>query len=224
MSRVHDMGGRHGDGSVVPDPEDAPVFAEKWHGRALALTLAAGALGQWTLDRSRFARESLSPADYLAFSYYEKWLAGLADLLVAQGVISREELTGATPQPSALAERRMPAAKVAAALSRGGPVTRQGPAPQFAVGQKVRTRHPARNLMVSGGHTRLPGYAAGFVGVIERSHGCHVFPDSNAHGLGECAEPFYTVVFDATEVWGEAEAPGDTVSCDLWESYLELVA
>ena len=81
MSRVHDMGGRFGDGAVAPG-EDA-VFAAPWHGRALALTLAAGALGHWTIDASRHARESLSPRDYARFSYYEKWLAALADMLRA---------------------------------------------------------------------------------------------------------------------------------------------
>ncbi|WP_167647278.1 nitrile hydratase subunit beta [Mameliella alba] len=221
MTRVYDMGGRFGDGPVLPAPGDAPVFAEEWHARALAVTLAAGALGQWTLDRSRFARESLAPADYMAFSYYEKWLAGLADLLVAQDVVSRAELAGAEPAPSPLAARRLRAESVAGALARGGPVLRDGPAPRFAPGDRVRTRRPARNLAVTGGHTRLPGYAAGLTGVVERAHGCHVFPDTNAHGLGEQAEPLYTVVFDAAEVWGAAEAPGDTVSCDLWESYLE---
>ncbi|MGP6086567.1 nitrile hydratase subunit beta [Antarctobacter jejuensis] len=224
MSRVHDMGGRLGDGPVRPDAEGAPVFAQDWHARALALTLAAGALGQWTLDRSRFARESLLPADYMAFSYYEKWLAGLAELLVAQGVVSRDELAGAEPVPSPLAERRLQAARVAPGLAQGAPVTRQGPQPRFAIGDRVRTRRPARNLQVAGGHTRLPGYAAGLTGRVELVHGCHVFPDTNAHGLGEEPQPLYTVVFDAAEVWGQAEKPGDTVTCDLWESYLEPVS
>lgn len=221
MSRVHDMGGRLGCGPVVPDPEEAPVFAQDWHGRALALTLAAGALGQWNLDISRHARECLSPADYMAFSYYEKWLAGLADLLVARGVLSHDELAGAAPLPSDLSKRILRPEAVAGALARGGPVVRDGPAPRFEVGAQVVTRRPARNVTVAGGHTRLPGYAAGLGGVIERCHGCHVFPDTHAHDLGEQPEPLYTVVFDAAEVWGAAESPGDTVSCDLWESYLE---
>ena len=79
MTRVHDMGGRFGDGPVIPDPE-GEVFHDDWHGRALALTLAAGALGQWNLDISRHARERLGP-DYNRFSYYEKWIAATADLL-----------------------------------------------------------------------------------------------------------------------------------------------
>lgn len=221
MSRVHDMGGRLGDGPVVPSEETSPVFDTDWHGRALAVTLAAGALGQWTLDMSRFSRESLSPGDYMRFSYYEKWLAALADLLVARGVITREELAGAEPAPSPLAARCMAADRVKGALARGGPTLRDGPVARFAPGDTVVTRRPARNALVAGGHTRLPGYAAGVSGVIERVHGSHVLPDANAHELGERPEPLYTVVFLAADLWGAAEGTGDTVSCDLWESYLE---
>ena len=72
MSRLHDMGGRFGYGRVVPEPADGPVFAEEWHARALAITLAAASLGLWTLDASRHSRERLSPSDYAVFSYYEK--------------------------------------------------------------------------------------------------------------------------------------------------------
>ena len=65
MSRVHDMGGRFGDGAVVPDDE-AERFHTDWHARALALTLASGSLGKWNIDVSRHARECLSPQDYTA--------------------------------------------------------------------------------------------------------------------------------------------------------------
>ncbi|MGB2891851.1 MAG: SH3-like domain-containing protein, partial [Albidovulum sp.] len=82
-------------------------------------------------------------------------------------------------------------------------------------------RLPSRNSHVPGGHTRLPAYAAGHVGQIELVHGPHVFPDTNAHGLGERPEPLYTVAFSAEDLWGEAETQDDEVTLDLWESYLE---
>ena len=85
MSRIHDMGGRFGDDPARPDPQGIPQLGD-WQARALALTLAAGGLGQWNIDMSRRAREQLCPRDYMAFSYFEKWLAGLADLLVETGV------------------------------------------------------------------------------------------------------------------------------------------
>ncbi|MCV6586115.1 MAG: nitrile hydratase subunit beta [Marinibacterium sp.] len=225
MTRVHDMGGRFGDGAIRPEPEDAPVFAEDWHARALAVTLAGGALGQWNIDISRHARERLAPKDYARFSYYEKWLAGLADLLVQQGVLTRDDLadpdapSGHDPHP--LADRALRADAVAATLAKGGPADRDGPAPSFAPGDRVRTRARAENVFVPGGHTRLPAYAQGVTGTVVLVHGCHVLPDSAAHGRGEAPEPLYAVAFGAHDLWQAPEGSGDEVVLDLWESYLE---
>ncbi|MEH6645052.1 nitrile hydratase subunit beta [Sulfitobacter sp.] len=221
MSRVHDMGGRFGDGAVIPEAEDV-IFHADWHPRALALTLAAGSLGKWNIDVSRHARECLSPQDYTAFSYYEKWMGGLAALLVDSGVLSRDELAGKTEaEISDLALKKLTADQVAGVLARGGPADRDSAvAPIFAVGDAVITRRIAENVLVEGGHTRLPSYAAGVQGRILRYHGTHVLPDSNAHGLGEAPEPLYAVVFPAFELWQHPEHPRDEVVLDLWQSYL----
>ena len=64
-------------------------------------------------------------------------------------------------------------------------------------------------------------YAAGKRGVVAAYRGVHVFPDSNAHGLGEQPQPLYTVRFEARELWGEAAEPNQRVHIDLWESYLQ---
>ena len=223
MTRPHDMGGRFGDGPVIPDGPNAPVFAEDWHARALAVTLAAGALGQWNIDMSRHARECLSPQDYARFSYFEKWIAALADLLVGSGVLSEEELLGGNvSDPHPLTGRRLKADAVATVLAAGGPADRGADVPPaFAPGQAVRTVRPAGNRLVDGGHTRLPCYAQGARGRILRVHGHHVLPDSNAHGLGEAPEPLYSVVFPAAELWVRPEHHGDEVALDLWQSYLE---
>ena len=222
MTRVHDMGGRFGDGPVVPEPQGVVPFKEDWHRGALALTVAAGGMGKWNIDISRHAREMLSPRDYSRFSYYEKWIAALADLLVETGVATRRELSagqagaapGDTPTLTCEAMTRM--------LAQGSPALRENTQmPAFEVGQAVRTARPAANRLVDGGHTRLPQYAAGARGRILRLHGCHVLPDSNAHGLGEAPEPLYTVVFPAGEIWAAPEHPKDEVTLDLWQSYLE---
>lgn len=214
------MGGRFGDGPVQP-MEDEPVFVEDWHARALAVTLACGALGAWNIDTSRHARERLAPKDYARFSYYEKWMAALTDLLVEQGLITREELGGAPPTLKPLARQALMAAEVDAVLAKGGPADRPAQLPVlFEPGQAVVTRRRAENDEVPGGHTRLPAYAAGARGRILRFHGHHVLPDRAAHGQGDAPEPLYAVAFPASELWRAPEHPGDDVVLDLWQSYL----
>ncbi|UWQ91936.1 nitrile hydratase subunit beta [Rhodobacteraceae bacterium M382] len=222
MSRVHDMGGRFGDGAIQPEPQGIPQLGD-WQARALALTLASGSLGKWNIDVSRHARECLSPKDYARFSYFEKWIAGLADLLVQTGVLTLEDLQGRDGDPPhPLAHKVLKPEAVSGVLAKGGPADRPSDVPvQFAPGDMVMTRHPGGNALVSGGHTRLPAYAIGARGQIVQLHGTHVLPDSNAHGLGEAPEPIYAVAFAASQLWANPEHPGDEVVLDLWQSYLE---
>lgn len=223
MTRAHDMGGRFGYGAIRPEGEDEPLWHEPWHDRAMALTLAAGALGQWNIDMSRHARECLSVPDYSTFSYYEKWIAALADLLVETSVLTRDDLTGEGSEGRhALSYSVLTAEKVPAALAKGSPSDRPSfGSLDFAPGQEVRVRPHPENTHVEGGHTRLPAYAAGARGRILRHHGNHVLPDTSAHGLGDQAEPLYAVVFPASELWQMPEHPNDEVVLDLWQSYLE---
>jgi nitrile hydratase beta subunit len=217
VNGVHDMGGMHGLGPIAREP-DEPVFHARWEARALALTLAAGAWGRWNIDRSRHQRELIPGPDYLRMSYYEKWIAGLVELVVETGLATREEVSSGRPDPDAPRQRPpLTPDRVAPSLAHGGPSERDvAAAPRFSPGAQVR----ARNINPAG-HTRLPRYARGHVGVITRGHGAHVFPDANAHGLGERPQHLYQVRFAARELWGEDAAAADSVHLDLWEDYLE---
>jgi nitrile hydratase subunit beta len=211
-----DLGGEAGHGPVRPEPEDASPFHAEWEARALALTLAMGASGQWNIDMSRAARETLP--NYRDLDYYRIWLAALERLLQERGLVQADELAAGralhAPRP---VTRVLHAGEVAAALSRGSPTERPASgAPRFAVGQAVRTRGAS-----VAHHTRLPGYAHGKRGVIERVHGRHVFADSHAQGLGEDPQWLYGVAFDGVELWGAQAAPGLVVAIDAWEPYLE---
>jgi nitrile hydratase subunit beta len=216
MNGVHDMGGMQGFGPILPEVDEPPFHAE-WERRMLALTLAMGATGQWTLDQSRAAREGEPPARYLASSYYEIWYAGLVRLMIERKLIDERELEEgrAHRAPTAL-PRVLKAADVAAALARGSPTQRIAPGPErFAVGDAVRARvlHPAS-------HTRLPRYCRGKPGTIVARHGAHVFADASAQGRGNEAQWLYTVRFAATDLWG-ADTTASAVCVDCWESYLE---
>ena len=92
MNGAHDLGGMHGLGPIDAEPNE-PVFHAEWERRAFALTLAMGAHGAWNLDMSRYARENTDPGEYLNSSYYEHWLRGLQHLLIANGLVSEQEIT-----------------------------------------------------------------------------------------------------------------------------------
>lgn len=223
MNGVHDMGGMHGFGPIDPEPEESePVFHAEWEGRVLAMTLACGALGRWTIDESRHSRERLGPVSYLGASYYEKWLMGLQRLLVEKGLLTAGELASGKASESAppdIIERRLASEQVSRALSRGSSAEMSPTSdPLFHPGDRVRVR-----AVTTEGHTRAVRYTTGRFGTIETHHGCHVFPDSSARGEKE-GRHLYGVAFTARELWGETGAPGDTVRVDLWEPYLEAWA
>lgn len=220
MNGAHDMGGTMGFGPVVAELNE-PVFHTQWEARVRALTMAVGRPLGTNIDQGRFAREDVSPAEYLSKSYYEIWYAGLVRQLLERGVVARDELAaGKSLHPAVPVASTLATEAVAVALSTRFPYERPAGAPNlFSLGSKVRTRniHPTH-------HTRLPRYARGKFGVISLIHGAHVFPDSNAAGHGENPQWLYTIRFHARELWGDDADPSASMSIDAWESYLEPAA
>lgn len=216
MNGVHDMGGLQNFGPVFPEPHEPP-FHHEWERRAFGLTLAMGAVGQWNLDQSRAARESLPPAQYLANSYYQIWLDGLIKLMLERGLVTAEELAdGRMRAAPARTSGPLTAEGVAPALARGNSTQRSLTSQaRFAVGDAVRTL--AINPLW---HTRLPRYCRGKPGTVARVHGAHVFPDTNACGQGEQPQWLYSVRFEASELWGP-DTTAAAVHVDCWEPYLE---
>ena len=217
MNGVHDMGGMQDMGPVERE-QDEPVFHEPWEGRVFAMNRALGAWRKWNLDASRHSRELIPPVEYLAMSYYQKWLAGLIELAATSGLVTRGEIESGEPAAgSSKATPPLTAQMVPGTIAQGFPARRDAPAvPRFKLGQRVR----ARNINPTG-HTRLPRYARGKIGTVERDHGVFVFPDTNAHFLGEKPQHVYAVRFMARELWGEQAAPRDSVYVDLWDDHLE---
>jgi nitrile hydratase beta subunit len=219
MDGVHDMGGMDGFGKVEPEPNE-PVFHHRWEARVLAMSRAIGFFRAWTIDTSRYVVELLSPSIYLTSSYYERWFLRNVRLLTERGLIDADEVAaGRALRPGqSLSRGRFTLADVEQATRRGSH-GRPAPAPaKFKVGDRVRAKniHPKT-------HTRLPRYARGHVGVVERLHGDHVFPDSVVVGKGEDPQWLYTVRFDAQELWGADADPKLKVSIEAFEPYLEDV-
>ena len=217
MDGIHDMGGMDGFGPI-PIENEGPVFHATWEARVWAMNTVLGAWGEWNIDAGRYTLEQLDPALYLSSSYYQRWLYRTENILVDHGLVSREEIE--TPPTNRNTK------KLQEPLSLDEVLTRQrntrsarlndDVAPRYHMGDQVRARniHPK-------GHTRIPRYVRGRLGVIDRDHGVFIFPDTNAVFAGKRPQHLYSVCFTAREIWGTKAVVTDKVYVDMWDDYLE---
>lgn len=181
----------HGFGPV-PIEIDEPLFHARWEGRVWGM--AATVMRNTTIDRFRYTIEQMPPADYLASSYYERWLRAIEHLATEQGLLDSAERPPPVPRPS--------------------PTTPTWPG-RFHDGDRVRVRNP-----VTSGHTRVPRYLRRHVGRVERV--AFTWPDpGESAATGAYGEPelVYTVAFAATDLFGTSA--DHTLTADLTERDLE---
>jgi len=216
MDGIHDMGGMDGFGKVEVE-QNEPPFHETWEGRVMAMQRAMGFAGAWHIDHARYAQERIAPHIYLEASYYQKWALAMETNVLERGLAGKDELdAGHALRPGKALPRKFTPDLVPERLTRGSFFRPPQAEARFKPGSRVRTKniHPAT-------HTRLPRYARDKVGVVERCHGCHLYPDSVASNLGDDPQWLYTVVFDGPELWGPDSDPTLKVSIEAFEPYLE---
>lgn len=88
---------------------------------------------------------------------------------------------------------------------------------RFAAGDRVRidARSEAR-------HHRVPAYAKGHVGSVERVCGVYPAPERIAYGHGDSPERLYRVRLRQADLWpGYGGDPGDTLEIEIFEHWLE---
>lgn len=89
--------------------------------------------------------------------------------------------------------------------------------PQFSVGQRVRisNRTPAV-------HHRVPAYAKGQVGVVERVCGLHGEPEKFIRGDGMPRRRLYRIRLSQKKLWADyAGTDGDKLDIEIFEHWLE---
>lgn len=204
MDGVHDLGGVQGFGPVQCEHNE-PVWHEDWEPIGYALIfLGAAELKAFTIDELRHAIERMEPRHYLASTYYERIVTGVAALFVEKGYVTRARL-------EALSGGRYPLALPPTS----GEAARSADL-RFHPGDRVRVREAHFR-----GHTRVPKYVRGKPGtVLHRSAHRFPFAGSAGHGVEAKMEPTYHVCFDARDLWSDA-AQNSSVVVDLWESYLD---
>jgi nitrile hydratase len=225
MNGIHDIGGKHGFGPVVAEPNEPPFHAP-WEGRMHGIAVTCQVTGVNTTPEQRTTIENMAPALYLGTSYYEKWLFAYEKLLNDKGVVTTAELNARVREQadqSMVAHPQEPLApsdyakKLRSVLYGGTPHDRPlDRTAKFKPGDRVR----AKNINPEG-HTRLPSFTKGKLGTVEVYHGAHCHHEALATGKGDVPEHLYAVKFNGAELWGEDGRTGDAVYVDLFENYLD---
>ncbi|MDQ1012147.1 nitrile hydratase beta subunit [Streptomyces sp. V4I23] len=211
MDGVHDLGGMQGFGEVphtVNADTGGPFHAEWEHLPYSLMFLGAADMNKFSIDEVRHVVERMEPRHYMATPYYERYVIGVATLMVEKGVLTHDEL-------EELAGGPFPLSLPATSAGRPAATERQ----QFEVGDQVRVRDE-----YVPGHIRMPRFCRGKTGTItHRTSESWPFPDSIGHGRTDAsAEPTYHVSFAATDLWGDDTDAGKVI-VDLFEGYLDKV-
>lgn len=222
MDTIADMGGTDGWGPVPVPRTEEPVFAERWQARVYGLTrLIMFQISGRNRDAFRHSLERLDRDTYLNNGYYGRWLAG-GELMLTDSAILAPGAVDARARNlrgDGVAEPAVPVPNKPDHVEADPGWRRElDRPPAFAVGQAVRAKDISPE-----GHTRLPRYVRGHVGVVELIQPASVFPDTNAHFRGENPQHVYTVGFESRELWG-ADAEPFSVTIELYEPYLEAAA
>jgi nitrile hydratase subunit beta len=90
---MNDVGGMQGFPPVAQE-QDEPPFHADWEAHVFGINSALIGRGVYNLDEFRDAIERIPPQQYLASSYYERWLRAITMLLAERGVLTEEELAG----------------------------------------------------------------------------------------------------------------------------------
>ena len=217
MDGVHDLGGMDNFGDVEQEANE-PVFHAPWERSVFTHMLALLGAGHFNVDEWRRTIELIPPVQYLASSYYEKWLTALITLLEEKGVVTREELLAGKSLD--IGSTRLPALeKDKARYITSNPVSTLqecSSVPRYKVGDEVVAK-----VMYPTHHTRLPRYVRGRRGKVEKNNGAFLLPDRQAHGAPAAPVFNYSVRFSARELWGEEAPAKDSLFIDLYECYLE---
>jgi len=92
MDGIYDLGGVSGFGPVDVE-RDEPVFHEPWEMLGYGLGgLGLDVLRVFNMDEVRHAIERIEPRQYLASSYYDRIVIGVATLFVEKGVVTLADL------------------------------------------------------------------------------------------------------------------------------------
>ena len=204
MRGPHDIGGIEDFGRVPRDHDEHLA----WHESVMRMLFALALLGlARTSGEVRSFVEAMSPEEYRARGYYERWLVAVEALLDRARHSDDAALAESASGPSA-------AALGFGDQSQPQPGVSQPKPHHFDVGSSVTVRNNPPP-----GHNRLPMYVRGRAGIVRAMYPPQVVPHAPSDDL---REPVYSVAFLASDLWPDAQ-DNDEVLIDLFASYLDQV-
>lgn len=89
--------------------------------------------------------------------------------------------------------------------------------PYYFKGQRVRIADRTPPV-----HHRVPSYAKGRVGIVERVCGMHPQPEKCIRGEGKPWQRIYRVCIPQTDLWADYDgSDGDQLEIEVFEHWLE---
>ena len=198
----HDVGGDPSSFGTLESSIENPDELADWELRCHSLFAVLATRGHCSTDGLRRAIESLAPNQYNAWTYYEKWAAGMVILLEEAGIISSQELS-----KSLFGEQHNCADDCE---------------PMFHRDEFVRVKQYRQGVEWKRPHIRVPGYIYGARGTIERVCGVHGDPSFLAFGLDAPQVRLYRVRFKMEDLWPEQGKSDDVIEVEIYEPWLEL--
>ena len=207
----HDLGGQEAFfGPINVDKTSGSAKdLQSWEQQCHSLFVVLATKQLVTTDQLRAAIEGLTAKQYHTWTYYEKWSAAMATLLLQANVVTHAELSKAL---------------FGDAYSEGN----HNQPPRFAVNDKVRVKEYATAVEWQRPHIRTPGYVYGVAGRVERYTGR--FPDPSFLAFAWTQSPavpsqhLYRVKFRMRDLWPEQcleSDNNDLVEVELYEHWLE---
>jgi nitrile hydratase len=207
------------DAASAPAGTHAPAAAgaggayalPRWEAEVDAVyLLARQRCGRWGVDASRRVLEAAPRA--LALRYYERWCFAVAALLIETGVLSNAEVEDGLDALRPPGQRRADQAAAAA-----------GGAPRFCDGARVRVLRDNPPAHWRTPHLRVPAYAQGRTGVVERCCGAFDAPEERAWHGAPVPQRLYRVTFAHAHLFDGAavDEGADTATVEISERWLE---
>lgn len=208
-SLPHDLGGDLASFGPI-DPHNAPDDVQAWEQQCHSLFVVLATKKFVTTDALRATIEALTPQQYGSWTYYEKWSAAMASLLLDKGIVTHDELSAAMFGHDA------------SSSFDASPETAASAAPRFETGDTVRVKPFSTGIEWQRPHLRTPGYVYGAVGVVERYTGMFQDPSFLAFGWKAPSQHLYRVKFRLCDIWPEQQADSqDFVEVELYQHWLE---